>query len=55
MATTGSANGVACQRCRKPVKLERSERVAEEFCVACPHCGFRGFYRIKDIKPLNDG
>jgi DNA-directed RNA polymerase subunit RPC12/RpoP len=51
---TSPTNGVVCQRCRKPIKLAHAERVAEEFSVACPHCGFRTMYRIKDIKPLQE-
>lgn len=54
MTVSASNNGVMCQRCHKPVRLERTERVAEEFSIACPHCGFRGIYRIKDIKPLGE-
>ena len=53
MAASGPNNGVICRRCHKPVRLERTERVAEEFSVACPHCGFRGIYQIKDIKPVD--
>ena len=52
MPAAGPTNGVICQRCHKPIRLERTDRVAEEFSVACPHCGWRGIYRIKDIKPL---
>jgi DNA-directed RNA polymerase subunit RPC12/RpoP len=55
MIAAGPSNGVVCQRCRKPIKLERTERVAEEFSLACPHCSFRGIYRVKDIKPLGNG
>ena len=51
MPVAGPTNGVICQRCRKPIKLERTDRVAEEFSVACPHCGLRAIYQIKDIKP----
>jgi DNA-directed RNA polymerase subunit RPC12/RpoP len=54
MSASGSTNGVVCQRCRKPIKLERTDRVAEEFSIACPHCGLRTMYRIKDIKPIGD-
>jgi DNA-directed RNA polymerase subunit RPC12/RpoP len=50
----GPSNGVVCQRCHKPIKLEHAERVAQEFSVACPHCGFRTMYQIKDIKPLQE-
>jgi DNA-directed RNA polymerase subunit RPC12/RpoP len=49
---SGPTNGVVCQRCRQPIKLEHTDRIAEEFSVACPHCHFRGIYRVKDIKPL---
>lgn len=52
MNSAGPTNGVICRRCQKPIRLERTERVAEEFSVACPHCGFRGIYLIKDIKPV---
>jgi len=52
MTLSGPSNGVVCRRCRKPIKLERTDRVAEEFSVACPHCGMRAIYRDKDIKPL---
>jgi DNA-directed RNA polymerase subunit RPC12/RpoP len=54
MTATGPSNGVICRRCRKAIRLERTERVAEEFSVACPHCGNRDIYKIKDIKPLNE-
>jgi len=33
-------------------QVERAESVAEEFAVPCPKCGYRGIYRIKDIKTL---
>jgi DNA-directed RNA polymerase subunit RPC12/RpoP len=55
MNSGGPTNGVICRRCQKAIRLERTERVAEEFSVACPHCGFRGIYLIKDIKPLSGG
>jgi DNA-directed RNA polymerase subunit RPC12/RpoP len=54
MTASGPSNGVVCQRCRKPIKLERTDRLAEEFSVACPHCGFRSIYRVKDIKPVQE-
>ena len=54
MSASGPQNGVVCQRCRKPIKLERTDRLAEEFSVACPHCGFRSIYRVKDIKPVQE-
>ena len=54
MSDFGSSNGVVCQRCRNPIKLERTDRLAEEFSVACPHCGFRTMYRMKDVKPVNE-
>jgi hypothetical protein len=36
-----------------PIAVSTPEKVAEEFTVACPKCGQRGFYRVKDIKMLN--
>lgn len=54
MPAAVSANIITCQRCRKPIRLERTDHVAEEFSVACPHCGLRAIYRIKDIKPLSE-
>jgi DNA-directed RNA polymerase subunit RPC12/RpoP len=45
--------GVVCKRCNAPVVLITPEKVAEEFSVACPKCGYRGLYRIKDIKTLS--
>ena len=54
MNAIGPNNGVVCLRCQKPIRLERTERLSEEFSVACPHCGFRGIYLIRDIKPLAD-
>ena len=54
MNLPGHNNGVTCQRCQRPIRLERTERLAEEFSVACPHCGFRGIYLIRDIKPVTD-
>jgi DNA-directed RNA polymerase subunit RPC12/RpoP len=41
---------VICKRCSTPVRVEKAESVAEEFAVPCPKCGYRGIYRIKDIK-----
>jgi len=52
MAPISPSTGVTCKRCKTPIRVEKAERVAEEFSVACPHCGFRGFYQIKDLKPL---
>jgi DNA-directed RNA polymerase subunit RPC12/RpoP len=52
MAPNSQSNGVVCTRCKTPIRIEKAERVAEEFSVACPHCGFRAFYHIKDIRPL---
>ena len=54
MTASNPGNGVVCQRCRKPIKLERSDRLAEEFSVACPHCGLRSIYRVKDVKPVHE-
>jgi DNA-directed RNA polymerase subunit RPC12/RpoP len=44
--------GVICRKCTTPIRVETVERVSDEFSVACPKCGFRGFYRIKDIKTI---
>jgi DNA-directed RNA polymerase subunit RPC12/RpoP len=46
--------GVVCVRCGKPIVLDQAGHVAEEFTVRCGHCGHRDFYRIKDIKPLDE-
>ncbi len=53
MAGNTQNTGVVCKRCAAPVAVSTPEKVAEEFSVACPKCGFRGIYRIKDIKTLN--
>jgi DNA-directed RNA polymerase subunit RPC12/RpoP len=52
MAMNSQSIGVTCKRCKTPIRVEKTDRVAEEFSVACPHCGLRGFYQTKDIKPL---
>jgi RNase P subunit RPR2 len=52
MAQTIRNAGVICKRCETPIRVETVERVPEEFSVACPKCGFRGFYLIKDIKTM---
>jgi DNA-directed RNA polymerase subunit RPC12/RpoP len=50
---TGKSNlGVTCHHCGSPIPVLRVERVTAEFVVPCPHCGRRGFFEIKDIKPL---
>jgi DNA-directed RNA polymerase subunit RPC12/RpoP len=54
MPLSASAIGVICKRCRKPIKLDHTDRVAEEFSVACPHCGHRTFYHDREIKPLGE-
>jgi DNA-directed RNA polymerase subunit RPC12/RpoP len=54
MPLSASAIGVICKRCRKPIKLDHTDRVAEEFSVACPHCGHRAFYQDREIKPLGE-
>ncbi|MGN6570676.1 MAG: hypothetical protein ACTHLO_04600 [Pseudolabrys sp.] len=46
--------GVVCLRCGKPIVLDQAGRVAEEFTVRCEKCGHRDFYRVKDIKPLDE-
>jgi DNA-directed RNA polymerase subunit RPC12/RpoP len=53
MAGNTQKIGVICARCNTPVALIAPEKVAEEFSVACPKCGHRGLYRIKDIKTLS--
>ncbi|MDI3468251.1 MAG: hypothetical protein OJF62_000314 [Pseudolabrys sp.] len=52
MPMSGPTNGVVCKRCKQPIKLDHTDRLAEEFSLACPHCGHRTFYRDKEIKPL---
>ena len=52
MADSRETTGVICKHCAKPVVVAAPEKVAEEFSVACPKCGHRAFYRIKDIKML---
>lgn len=53
MAANTQKIGVICTRCHAPVVLIAPEKVAEEFSVACAKCGYRGLYRIKDIKTLS--
>ncbi|HXD43623.1 MAG TPA: hypothetical protein VN655_00695 [Pseudolabrys sp.] len=45
--------GVVCERCRGPIVVQEPGRLAEEFSVRCERCGHRGFYAIKDIRPLD--
>jgi DNA-directed RNA polymerase subunit RPC12/RpoP len=54
MNPISSTNGVTCRRCQRPIRLQRTERLAEEFSIPCPHCGFRGIYLIREIKPVTD-
>jgi DNA-directed RNA polymerase subunit RPC12/RpoP len=53
MAGNTQNTGVVCKRCNAPIVMVAPEKVAEEFSVACPKCGHRGLYRIKDIKTLS--
>lgn len=53
MADNSQRTGVICKKCNTPIAVRTPEKVAEEFSVACPKCGHRGFYRVKDIKMLN--
>ena len=53
MAGTTQNTGVICKHCNAPIVLTAPEKVAEEFSVACAKCGYRGLYRIKDIKTLS--
>ena len=53
MADNTQKIGVVCKRCHAPIVLTAPEKVAEEFSVACPKCGQRGLFRIKDIKTLS--
>jgi len=53
MADNPPSTGVICKKCNAPIAVSTPEKVAEEFTVACPKCGQRGFYRVKDIKMLN--
>ena len=53
MADNSQSTGVICKKCHAPISVSAPEKVAEEFSVACPKCGQRGFYRVKDIKMLN--
>jgi DNA-directed RNA polymerase subunit RPC12/RpoP len=41
---------VLCKRCGGRIAVRNPERVPEEFSVACPHCGQRAFYQIRDIR-----
>ena len=52
MNAQGSGNAVTCRRCRKQIRIEQTDKLAEEFTLACPHCGFRGFYGTKDVRPV---
>jgi DNA-directed RNA polymerase subunit RPC12/RpoP len=53
MAGNSQPAGVACKRCGTPIVVASPEKVAEEFSVACPKCGHRDLYRIREIKTLD--
>jgi DNA-directed RNA polymerase subunit RPC12/RpoP len=53
MPDESSNTAVLCARCKRPIPLKHAEKVTEEFSARCPNCGFRGFYRIKDIRTID--
>lgn len=53
MADHSQSTGVICKKCNAPIAISTPEKVAEEFSVACPKCGQRAIYRVKDIKTLS--
>jgi DNA-directed RNA polymerase subunit RPC12/RpoP len=52
MASQSQQTGVLCARCRTPIAVENAAKVSEEFSLACPKCGHRGFYHVKDIRMI---
>jgi len=52
MGNRPATTGVICKRCEAAIAVNAVERVTEEFAVRCPKCGHRAFYRIKEIKTL---
>jgi DNA-directed RNA polymerase subunit RPC12/RpoP len=52
VAGTSQSAGVVCKRCATPIVVASPEKVAEEFSVACPKCGHRTLYRIREIKTI---
>jgi DNA-directed RNA polymerase subunit RPC12/RpoP len=43
-------NVIRCHKCSHLVALLTTERLPDEFSVRCANCGYRGFYRTKEIK-----
>jgi len=41
---------VRCHKCSHLVDLATTDRLPEEFSVRCTNCGYRGFYRTKEIR-----
>jgi DNA-directed RNA polymerase subunit RPC12/RpoP len=56
MATARKArptSTIRCHKCSHLVPLATTDRLPEEFSVRCANCGYRGFYRSKEVR-LND-
>jgi predicted nucleic-acid-binding Zn-ribbon protein len=41
---------ITCHKCSHLEALSTTERLPDEFSVRCSNCGYRGFYRTKEIK-----
>ena len=41
---------IRCHKCSHLVALATTDRLPDEFSVRCANCGYRGFYRSKDIR-----
>jgi DNA-directed RNA polymerase subunit RPC12/RpoP len=41
---------IRCHKCSHLVALATTDRLPEEFSVRCANCGYRGFYRTKEIR-----
>jgi DNA-directed RNA polymerase subunit RPC12/RpoP len=44
--------GITCERCKAPVPVKKIKGLSEEFSGRCPKCGHRAFYKIEDLKNI---
>jgi DNA-directed RNA polymerase subunit RPC12/RpoP len=44
------ASTIRCHKCSHLVALATTDRLPDEFSVRCANCGYRGFYRAKEIR-----
>jgi predicted nucleic-acid-binding Zn-ribbon protein len=45
-----SMSTITCHKCSHLEALSTTERLPDEFSVRCSSCGYRGFYRTKEIR-----